>query len=531
VEQHPGRSWALAHWPQRLLAGLRRPRFWGVLALAAALAGAGGAYYWAQRARDRADPGRARRLGRPIPVRTAPVVLDKVEQVIAATAVTDPSGSATLHVGAGTAAGQTELVVKAVPARQGGHVKEGTVLIELDPTLLEAAVTQRRAEVETARAELGRATEAAAQKPELYKQAVAYARADLERAKEAAGANEQLRKLALTAAESEVKFRKVDVENRRKHRDEMVSLRTKDKTSQTAEYYYEALSKYEKATFDLAKAEHTLQQARKDLAVGPATDREALARAEKVLRQALTDAAVGPRADQEAVAKATASLEAARGHLAVARKELQECQVKAPLDGLVDALTVVPGQRVKTGMTLCRVLRVDPILVKMDFPQERLGEVAPGLLADVVLDSFPGETSHGTVARIDPNVDAKLRVLPVYIEVANPQRRIRPGVSGFVRVRSTKAAAVVPAQAVFAREGRAVVFRVEDGPALLREVRTGVSAGTGLLEVCSGLAPGDQVVIYSDFYHDVGALRQGGGFLQDNDPVDVDWRRWARRDP
>jgi RND family efflux transporter MFP subunit len=281
----------------------------------------------------------------------------------------------------------------------------------------------------------------------------------------------------------------------------------------------------------IAKAENELQQAKQANALGPVSDEEAVARAEKDLQEAKQIAALAPLSDQEALDKAAAALEIARLRLAVAQKDLADCQVKAPLDGIVENFTPVPGAVVKVHVALAQILNMQPaILVKMDFPMERVGEVALGREAEVVLDSFPGETFAGKVVRIGAQLDTKLRVLPVFIEVANRELRLRPGITGFVRLRSTRVALVVPTTAVIAREGKAMVFRVEQGRARARDVRTGPLVDTGLLEVQEGLSRGDEVVIYSNFYRDTGALVQGNGFLHDNDRVDVNWRKWARHD-
>ena len=69
----------------------------------------------------------------------------------------------------------------------------------------------------------------------------------------------------------------------------------------------------------------------------------------------------------------------------------------------------VRGAVVEVNAALTQVLKLDPVHVRMDFPQERIDEVAVGQKAEVVLDSFPRETFTGTVARILPQVNPQLR--------------------------------------------------------------------------------------------------------------------------
>jgi hypothetical protein len=79
-------------------------------------------------------------------------------------------------------------------------------------------------------------------------------------------------------------------------------------------------------------------------------------------------------------------------------------------------------------------------------------------------------------------------------------------------------------------DNKAMVFRVEDGRARLREVSLGRLIENGSMEVRSGLAPGDEVVIYQDFYRHSGELTSSLADLRDGDLVDVNWRKWARRE-
>ena len=63
-----------------------------------------------------------------------------------------------------------------------------------------------------------------------------------------------------------------------------------------------------------------------------------------------------------------------------------------------------------------------------------------------------------------------------------------------------------------------MAFVVEDGRASIRRVRTGPLLETGYLEVLTGLEDGDEVVVY------------GQQYLKDGEPVNTDWKQWARRD-
>jgi Cu(I)/Ag(I) efflux system membrane fusion protein len=174
--------------------------------------------------------------------------------------------------------------------------------------------------------------------------------------------------------------------------------------------------------------------------------------------------------------------------------------------------------RLTGGATLATVHQLDPIFVQMDFPMERIDSLKVGQPVDVVLDAFPQDTFTGKVTRISPVVSTKTRVLPVIVEVANPEQRIRAGISGFARVKSTKSGTTtVPSVAVIKQQQRAMVVCVEESRAKIREVHTGPLTGSGEVQILDGLNSGDEVIVY------------GQDAVHENDLVNADWRNWTRR--
>jgi len=244
----------------------------------------------------------------------------------------------------------------------------------------------------------------------------------------------------------------------------------------------------------------------------------AMAKAEEelqALRQLYADKAVS----KPELRQAEVAYESARLELATAQRDLELCVATSPIDGVVNEVKTVTGMTISGNTELVVIHQLDPIYVEMDFPVERLDALAIGQTTEVVLDSFPQETYGGQVIRIAPVVVPKTRVLPVIVELANRDQRIKAGITGFVRVWSEQAhGTTVPSLAVIRGENRSMVFCIEEDRARIREVQVGPMTEEGEVRILSGLQSGDQVVIY------------GQDVLQDNDPVNVNWRQWARRE-
>lgn len=238
--------------------------------------------------------------------------------------------------------------------------------------------------------------------------------------------------------------------------------------------------------------------------------RQALAAITELNRE---KAASGLQLRDAQVAAQTAELE-----LALAQRDLAVCTIESPIDGVIEEVNVVPQMRLSSGGTLAVIHQLDPIYVQMDFPMERIDSLELDQTADVVLDAFPEETFTGKVVRIAPVVSTKTRVLPVTIELANPNDRIRAGISGYVRIKSVRPNSIsVPSISVIRKERKAMVVCVEDERAKIREVHTGPTTQDGQIEVLQGLHPGDEVVVY------------GQDAVEENDLVNVDWKQWTHR--
>lgn len=463
---------------------VRNKRLLGYLACAAVLvAGVGWIVMKAREAKRRADPAVARRSDQPIPVRTALVAETPIEIVIGATAVTAPSDTANVRIGPSRdlAAGNPacDITVKAVHVREGDRVTKGQMLAEIDDDVLREILHQREA-------------------------ALAVAEAELDVVKEQVPLNESIRELTRKIAEADLDMRNLEATHRGTWLESMRPLQASRAITQEA--FMDAHTKASVTRSAARLADLQLQKGQKEQKVGQLTDRRELARA------------------VHACALARINLDAIR-------TDVNRCLVKSPINGFVSQESVTAGATVGLNALLVQVIKLDPLWLRLDFPQERLNEVEVGQKAEIALDSFPQETFTGKVLAVPPRVTTDLRIAPVIVEMKNPDNRVRAGLSGYVRLRITRKALTVPALAVMQQAGRPSVFRVEDDRARLRPVRLGALVESGVQEVRGGLVAGDEVVIYpSNFYKHYGELTKLDAYLQDNDLVNVSWKGWARRD-
>lgn len=178
-------------------------------------------------------------------------------------------------------------------------------------------------------------------------------------------------------------------------------------------------------------------------------------------------------------------------------------RIAAPEDGLILARTVSTGQKFERGDELFRIADLRRVWIEADVFGRDAEYVTPGATAEVLL---PGRTKslHAQVSRdVLPQFDAARRVLTVRLEADNPGYLLRPDMSVDVELTVTlPPALVVPADAVLDGGLHQTVFvERDDGLFERRDVETGWRFGSQV-EIVSGLAAGDRVVVSGTFLLD-----------------------------
>jgi cobalt-zinc-cadmium efflux system membrane fusion protein len=267
----------------------------------------------------------------------------------------------------------------------------------------------------------------------------------------------------------------------------------------------QALAKLESPELGKARAEAVAARARASLA------RRALQRK----RELAAERIVAGREVQEAQFEATAAeaeLRAAEGALRALGVEAEEAAgeqrvdpvftLRSPIAGSVLDRSVVRGQMTEPGKTLFRVGDLARLWLTVHAFERDAIRVAPGSQARLTFPALPGRTLVGQVTLIGSQVDTTSRTLPIRVEVENSDGVLRPGMSAAAWIPigdETDTIVAVPAAAVQRTDGGWAVFLPRDEGAF--EVR-GVGRGRDLggdVEIVSGLAPGERVVVDGAF--------------------------------
>lgn len=191
--------------------------------------------------------------------------------------------------------------------------------------------------------------------------------------------------------------------------------------------------------------------------------------------------------------------------------------INAPMSGVIDARNAALGQAVEPNTVLFHISDRSQLAVVARVYEEDIGKIKLGQEARVRVLSYPKQTFAGKVILIDPNLDPLNRTVKVWIQIANPQGLLKPGMfarAGVV-LRHSEAALTIPNSAVIEANGEKFVF-VRNGKKFDRvEISLGAKDGE-YSEITDGLVPGDEVVTQGN--RQIYTMWLTGGQLQgDND--------------
>lgn len=177
-------------------------------------------------------------------------------------------------------------------------------------------------------------------------------------------------------------------------------------------------------------------------------------------------------AEQARVA-ADAEVTRSRSNLTKAEEQLSYAELRSDFDGVVTTISAEVGQVVSIGQTVVTVARPDVREAVVDVPEGATRDVAPGAEFDVALQLDERVRTTGTLREIAPEADSITRSRRARLTLVDPPDTFRLGTTVTVRRKSratTAQRARIPDTAVLDRDGRALVFVVDEARKTVAEV-------------------------------------------------------------
>jgi len=165
----------------------------------------------------------------------------------------------------------------------------------------------------------------------------------------------------------------------------------------------------------------------RDLEASDSARRETSARAKQAEAQVESATA--------AIEQAEARVKQAAAAVKLAEVNLDYTVITSPVDGVVVSRSVDVGQTVAASLQAPTLYVIANDLTRMqvvaNVDEADIGNIGPDASVDFTVDSFPGEFFHGVIdqIRLNPVVTQNVVTYSVIVNVANPELKLRPGMT------------------------------------------------------------------------------------------------------
>lgn len=205
---------------------------------------------------------------------------------------------------------------------------------------------------------------------------------------------------------------------------------------------------------------------------------------------------------RETTESTIAEAEIARAEAAVARIEAQirDRMLYAPFTGVVTDVPIKLGGNAAANASAITLISDAMLQIESFVPEINVPLIAVGDTAVVTLDAYGSDVPfEAKVVFIDPaeTVRDGVSTYRAKLEFTTRDERVRSGMTANVTITTEEKEGVisVPRGVVLDREGKKVVRVVAGGETVEREVVLGSVSSLGQVEIVSGLATGEQVLL------------------------------------
>ncbi|OGQ84405.1 MAG: hypothetical protein A3F90_18140 [Deltaproteobacteria bacterium RIFCSPLOWO2_12_FULL_60_19] len=258
-----------------------------------------------------------------------------------------------------------------------------------------------------------------------------------------------------------------------------------------------------------------LNRAKEDLRVAEADlhDAKQSLERQRILKEKQFVAVADYDAAEARYQRVVASIESARASVKEAEAAVGNTRIVAPFDGTVLSKNADVGEIVaplagaaSSRAAVVTIADMSSLEVEADVSEANLTRVFSRQPCEITLDAYPEQHYPGYVEKIVPTADRAKATVMVKIRFKSYDRRVLPEMGAKIiflpagSEESTEPAVsllTVPASAVAARDGKAVVYQIQHGRAAEIPVVLGRRAGHQV-EIKQGLKAGDKVVASVD---------------------------------
>ena len=171
--------------------------------------------------------------------------------------------------------------------------------------------------------------------------------------------------------------------------------------------------------------------------------------------------------------------------------QMRNSEIRAPMDGLLSAVSTIDGELVNEGNQLFTVSS-RKTYVRGEVNEEDVGEVKPGMKAKVQLYAYRTATFPAQVSSVQPAADPDTQRYTVILEMEKPPDNLMAGMTGEMNIitGTHENALLVPTRALIVDQA----WVVKRGIVQKRTIKVGFRT-LDFSEALSGVNVGDRIVV------------------------------------
>ena len=203
----------------------------------------------------------------------------------------------------------------------------------------------------------------------------------------------------------------------------------------------------------------------------------------------------------QGVYSAQASYDNAKTQVAIAEKALADTAIRAPFSGFISERLVAAGEYVTTSSKLVTLVKTNPIRMILQIPETDTAKVSVGVGVSISTAAYPGRQFAGRITAINPSLDQQSRAVSIEASIDNDENLLKPNMfaTGRILQSGTVSGVFIPKVAVQSNTSTDSkrVFVIVDGKARIVVVQTGIEEADHI-QITSGL-DGTETVAVSGF--------------------------------
>ena len=205
----------------------------------------------------------------------------------------------------------------------------------------------------------------------------------------------------------------------------------------------------------------------------------------------------------------SADVAAAQARVDAAQATLNMVQLIAPFTGTVTDAHPLPGDQVTAGTVGFRVDDLSSLYVDVEISEVDINTVSVGQPVTLAFDAVLGGTYHGEVTQVSQAGASVQGVVnfTVTVKITDADGKVKPGMTAAVNitVQELKDVVLIPNRAVRLKDGKKMVYLLQNGLPVQVEVRLGSSSDTMSVLTGGNVNVGDAIILNPP------AIFQGGG--------------------